>query len=117
MELANHRYFTNPIPRPWLSGSGRHPSPRIQSFPPVVSCNRPGVVVTIKGTGFMPTSFVRVNGVGQDIEFVGRSEIQTTLDCKALQIPGTSSLVVVNPEPINEGDSDVSNVVKFLVTN
>jgi len=116
VELAYHRYFTNPIPRPWLSGSGRHPSPRIQSFPPAVSCNRPGVVVTIKGTGFMPTSFVRVNGVGQDIEFVGRSEIKTTLDCKALDIPGTSSLVVVNPEPINEGDSDVSNAVKFLVT-
>ena len=116
VELAYHRYFTNPIPRPWLSGSGRHPSPRIQSFPPAVSCNRPGVVVTIKGTGFMPTSFVRVNGVGQDIEFVGRSEIKTTLDCKELNIPGTSSLVVVNPEPINEGDSDVSNAVKFLVT-
>ena len=25
VELAYHRYFTNPIPRPWLSGSGRHP--------------------------------------------------------------------------------------------
>ncbi len=72
--------------------------------------------MTIKGTGFMPTCFVRFNGVGQDIEFVGRSEIITTLDCKEFNIPGTSSLVVVNPEPINEGDSDVSNVVNFLVT-
>jgi imidazolonepropionase-like amidohydrolase len=116
VELAYHRYFTNPIPRPWLSGSGRHPSPRVQSFPPAVSCNRPGVVVTIKGTGFMPSSFVRVDGVGQDIEFVGRTEIKTRLDCEKLNIPGTSSLVVVNPEPINEGDSDVSNAVKFLVT-
>jgi imidazolonepropionase-like amidohydrolase len=116
VELAYHRYFTNPIPRPWLSGSGRHPSPRIQSFPPAISCKGPGVVVTIKGTGFLPTSFVRVNGVGQDIEFVGRNEIKMTLDCQELNIPGTSSLVVVNPEPINEGDSDVSNAVKFLVT-
>ena len=116
VELAYHRYFTNPIPRPWLSGSGRHPSPRIQSFPPAVSCSRPGVMVTIKGTGFMRSSFVRVNGVGQDIEFVGRTEIKTTLDCKNLNIPGTYSLVVVNPEPINEGYSDVSNAVKFLVT-
>ena len=117
VDLGYHRYFTNPIPRPWLSGSGRHPSPRILSFPPVVSCSSANVTVTIKGTGFMPSSFVRINGTGQDIEFVGRSEMRTTLDCNALTIPETYSLVVVNQEPINEGDSDVSNAVQFLVTN
>ena len=116
VELGYHRYFTNPIPRPWQSGSGRHPSPRIISFPPVVSCNSPRVTVTIKGTGFLPSSFVRINGTGQDIEFVGRSEIRTTLDCSTLRIPATHSLVVVNQEPINEGDSDVSNAAQFLVT-
>jgi hypothetical protein len=116
VDLTYHRYFTNPIPRPWLSGSGRFPSPRIIAFPPVVSCSRPSVKVTIKGTGFLPSSFVRINGTGQDIEFVGRSEIKTTIDCSALTIPKTHSLVVVNQEPINEGDSDVSNAVQFLVT-
>jgi hypothetical protein len=74
------------------------------------------VTVTIKGTGFLPSSFVRINGTGQDIAFVGRSEINTTLDCNSLRIPATHSLVVVNQEPINEGDSDVSNPVQFLVT-
>ncbi|MEE8349187.1 MAG: amidohydrolase family protein [Acidobacteriota bacterium] len=115
VELGYHRYLTNPIPRPWLSGSGRHPSPRIIEFPPVVSCNRPTVTVSIHGTGFLPSSFVRIDGTGQDIEFVGRSEIRTELDCSSLKIPETYSLVVVNQEPINEGDSDVSNPVRFLV--
>jgi len=90
VDLTYHRYFTNPLPRPWLAGA--------------------------KGTGFLPSSFVRVNGVGQDIEFVGRGEIRTTLNCKSLNVPGTPSLVVVNPTPINEDDSPVSNVVKFVVT-
>ena len=116
VDLSYHRYFTNPIPRPWLSGSGRYPSPRIIAFPPVVSCSSPNLTVTIKGTGFLPSSFVRINGTGQDIEFVGRSEIKTTIDCNSLTVPATHSLVVVNQEPINEGDSDVSNSVQFLVT-
>ena len=59
---------------------------------------------------------MRINGTGQDIEFVGRSEIKTTIDCNSLTVPATHSLVVVNQEPINEGDSDVSNSVQFLVT-
>ena len=117
VDLGYHRYFTNPIPRPWLSGSGRYPTPRIISFPPVISCSGPNPTVTIQGTGFLPSSFVRINEAGQDIEFVGRGEIKTTIDCNSLTIPKTYSLVVVNPEPINEGYSEVSNAVRFLVTN
>ena len=115
VDLAYHRYFTNPFPRPTWTAVGT-PAPHIESFPLSVTCSGGTVDVTIKGSNFRAQSFVRINGVGQDIKYVGPTEITTAIGCQNLTAPGTYELVVVNPKPIQFNESDVSNPVKFVLT-
>ena len=117
VERTYHRYFTNPVPRPKAEYGGEFPSPQIVAItPPSLSCSSASqVVVTIRGTGFTPQSFVRVRGRGQDMEYVSPTEIRTELSCKSLPSPGTHSLVVVNPKPIKENETDVSNAFNFVL--
>ena len=113
VDLAYHRYFTNPFPRPTWTAVGT-PAPRIESFPLAVSCSEERAV-TIVGKNFRAQSYVRVNGLGQDINYVSPTEITTTFDCRNLKVPGTYELVVVNPKPIQFAESDVSNAIKFVL--
>jgi imidazolonepropionase-like amidohydrolase len=115
VDLDYHRYFTSPLPRPTWTAIGT-PTPHIESFPLSVSCSDSTADVTIKGKNFRPQSFVRIDGVGQDIKYVSPTEITTELDCQNLDIPGTYVLTVVNPRPIQFNESAVSNPAKFVVT-
>jgi hypothetical protein len=72
--------------------------------------------VTIKGKNFRSQSFVKIDGVGQDIKYVSPTEITAELDCQNLDIPGTYVLIVVNPKPIQFNESEVSNPARFVVT-
>ena len=73
------------------------------------------VVVTVRGTGFTPQGFVRIRERGQDMEYVSPTEIRTELSCKSLPSPGTHSLVVVNPKPIKENETDVANAFNIVL--
>jgi imidazolonepropionase-like amidohydrolase len=115
VDLNYHRYFTSPLPRPTWTAVGT-PTPHIAFFPLSVSCSNSTVQVTIKGRNFRRQSFVRINGVGQDIGYVSPTEITTELGCQNLAIPGTYVLVVVNPKPIQFNESAVSNPAKFVLT-
>lgn len=127
VDRTYHRYFTNPLPRPILDYGGENPSPQIQSFTPeFISCRGGNPVLDIRGTGFIQQSFVKINGVGQDMEFVSDTEIKTKVDCTKVTSPGTFELVVVNPKPICNGcskpwvyqgsnASESSNAIRFVV--
>ena len=115
VDLDYHRYFTSPLPRPTWTAVGT-PTPHIESFPLSVSCSDSTAEVTIKGKNFRSQSFVRIDGVGQDIKYVSPTEITAELDCQNLDIPGTYVLIVVNPKPIQFNESEASNPVKFVVT-
>jgi len=115
VDLNYHRYFTSPLPRPTWTAVGT-PTPHIESFPLSVSCSNSTEQVTIKGKNFRPQSFVRIDGVGQDINYVSPTEITAELDCQNLDIPGTYVLIVVNPKPIQFNESEASNPAKFVVT-
>lgn len=115
VDLDYHRYFTSPLPRPTWTAVGT-PTPHIESFPLSVSCSDSSVEVIIKGKNFRPQSFVRIDGVGQDIKYVSPTEITAELDCHTLNIPGPYVLIVVNPKPIQFNESEVSNPARFVVT-
>jgi len=115
VNLDYHRYLTSPLPRPTWMAVGT-PTPHIASFPLSVSCSDSSVEVIIKGKNFRPQSFVRIDGVGQDIKYVSPTEITAELDCHTLNIPGTYVLIVVNPKPIQFNESEVSNPARFVVT-
>ena len=115
VDLNYHRYFTSPLPRPTWTAVGT-PTPHIESFPLSVSCSDSTAEVTIKGKNFRSQSFVRIDGVGQDIKYVSPTEITAELDCQNLDIPGTYVLIVVNPKPIQFNESEVSNPARFVVT-
>jgi len=115
VDLDYHRYFTSPLPRPTWTAVGT-PTPHIESFPLSVSCSDSTAEVTIKGKNFRSQSFVKIDGVGQDIKYVSPTEITAELDCQNLDIPGTYVLIVVNPKPIQFNESEVSNPARFVVT-
>ena len=115
VDLDYHRYFTSPLPRPTWTAVGT-PTPHIESFPLSVSCSDSTAEVTIKGKNFRAQSFVKIDGVGQDIHYVSPTEITAELDCQNLDIPGTYELIVVNPKPIQFNESEASNPAKFVVT-
>lgn len=115
VDRTYHRYFTNPVLRPFPEAGGEFRTPRIESVTPdAISCAETKVL-TIRGSGFAPQSWVKVDGVGYDITFVSSAEIRTEVDCQAFAFSGTHSLVVVNPKPIKGFQSDVSNEVRFVV--
>ena len=115
VDLDYHRYFTSPLPRPTWTAVGT-PTPHIESFPLSVSCSDSTAEVTIKGKNFRSQSFVKIDGVGQDIKYVSPTEITAELDCQNMDIPGTYVLIVVNPKPIQFNESEVSNPARFVVT-
>jgi hypothetical protein len=101
--------------RPFPEAGGEFRTPRIESVTPdAISCAETKAL-TIRGSGFAPQSWVKVDGVGYDITFVSSTEIRTEVDCQGFAFSGTHSLVVVNPKPIKGFQSDVSNEVRFVV--
>ena len=115
IDRAYHRYFTNPVPRPFPEAGGEFETPRIESVTPdAISCAETNVL-TIRGSGFARQSWVRIDGVGYDIDFVSSTEIRAKVNCQRFASSGTHSLVLVNPKPIKGIQSDVSNEVRFVV--
>lgn len=115
IDRAYHRYFTNPVPRPFPEAGGEFETPHIESVTPdAISCAETNVL-TIRGSGFARQSWARIDGVGYDINFVSSTEIRVEVNCQRFAFSGTHSLVLVNPKPIKGIQSDVSNEVRFVV--
>ncbi len=87
-----HADFTNPIPSPSLVESSSHyfPSPRIRQ------AMLEGATVTVEGAGFIPYSFVVLNGRKLQTEFIDEWQLKADVPADLLQ-PGMFPVTVENP--------------------
>jgi imidazolonepropionase-like amidohydrolase len=99
LDMQYHPNFKNPIARNYPEDSSHYfPSPEIQSTAPLsVEAESTGVVLTIKGTGFIPYSLVNFNGTRLQPEYVDGNTLRLLLP-PALLKAGTHPLTVENPD-------------------
>ena len=111
-----HADFKNPIP---FNGSEQSshffPSPRIRwATPEAFEEGERGARLTVHGTGFIPYSFVRLNGEKLQTEFVNEQELQAEVPSALLEA-GTYAATVENPDfgwgsIFARGASDISHL-------
>ncbi|MGH9747712.1 MAG: hypothetical protein ACRD59_16580 [Candidatus Acidiferrales bacterium] len=88
-------------------------APKITSFnPPNAMAGTAGpFVVSVAGTGFVPTSVVNWNGSTRLTTFVSASQLMVSFTTQDLAAPGAGSVSASNPAP----DGGVSPSVEFPV--
>lgn len=94
-----HADFKNPIPKnDWESSSHYFPSPRIRWVSPeALVAGTKGVTLTVKGTGFVPYSFVRLDGQKLKTNFIDEHQLTAEIPVE-LQKAGTYAVTVENPD-------------------
>ncbi len=99
LEGEYHADFKNPIPKnDWEGSSHFFPSPRIRwATPEAFEEGERGARLTVHGTGFIPYSFVRLNGEKLQTEFVNEQELQAEVPSELLEA-GTYAVTVENPD-------------------
>ena len=73
----------------------------------------PGILLTVDGSGFTPSSIVRWNGSGRATTYVSRTRLEAAIPAGDLAAPGTASVAVANPAP----GGGVSAGMTFSITN
>jgi hypothetical protein len=111
-----HADIRNPIPtNDWEGSSHYFPSPRIRTAAPrafVVGSS--GAVLTVSGTGFIPYSFVRLNGQRLKTQFVDEFQLTAQIPSELLKT-GTYAVTVENPDfgggsNLARGAGDISHL-------
>lgn len=78
----------------------QNPAPVITSLSPasgtVGSADRP---LSVIGTGFQPSSVVRINGVAAATTFVNTTQLTTTVQSAYMTNPGSLAITVLTPAP------------------
>lgn len=89
------------------SGSGTpvnlavtNPAPTIASVTPSVElAGAAAPVITVTGTGFVPSTVIQVNGSNRTTAFINTTEVNVTLTAADVASSGSLSLTAVNPAP------------------
>ena len=91
--------FVNPIPMNESDDSSHYfPSPRIRwASPEALVAGEQGATLTVHGTGFIPYSFVRLNGQTLETTFVDPFQLTAAVPPELLE-PGTYAVTVENPD-------------------
>ncbi len=94
-----HADFENPLPNKTMEDTSHFfPSPRIRRVSPdIFGEDAQGATITVTGTGFIPYSFVRVNGKKLKTEYAGTFQLRATIPAKMLEM-GTHAITVENPD-------------------
>ena len=94
-----HADFRNPIPKnDWEGSSHFFPSPRIRwASPEAFVEGTQGAILTVHGTGFIPYSFVQLNGQKLKTNFVDGFQLTAEVPPQLLK-PGTYAVSVENPD-------------------
>jgi len=71
----------------------------------------PGLTLTVRGAGFVPTSVVNWNGVPLSTTFVSANHLQAYVPASDLVVSGTSSVTVSNPA----AGGGISDAVAFSI--
>ncbi|MBS2017271.1 MAG: hypothetical protein JST00_30590 [Deltaproteobacteria bacterium] len=96
---------------PALSFSVNNALPTITTLNPAsVTAGSSDKTLTITGTGFVPTSTVKSNGVNVSATFVSGTTLSAVVPSAHLLNPGTVAITVTNPAP-GGGTSAVKNLV------
>jgi YVTN family beta-propeller protein len=88
-----------------------NPGPSITSLDPSTANGQGGQTITVHGSGFVPTSQVRVNGTGVTTNFIDAGTLSFTLPA----LPGatSASVQVFNPAPGGGGSGTLSLTLTF----
>ncbi len=105
------------------SGSGAaiklevdNPSPTISAVSPsVVEVGTASPVVTITGSGFVPTTAIYVNGSARATTFLSSTQVSAVLVAADVSAGATLSLTAVNPKP--NGGTSTAVTVMVVVPN
>lgn len=77
-----------------------NPVPTIATISPeTAAAGSAGIVITLTGTGFMPTSTVHWNGSFVSTTYVDATTVRAQVDSYRLYYAGTAQLTVSNPSP------------------
>lgn len=95
---------SNPAPGGGTSGSQtltiNNPAPALASLlPSSATAGGPAFTLTVNGTGFVPTSVVRWNGVDLVTTFGGATQLTAAVPAANIASAGTASVTVFNPTP------------------
>jgi hypothetical protein len=111
-----HADFRNPIPtNDWEGSSHFFPSPRIRlASPEAFVEGASDAVLTVQGTGFIPYSFVRLNGQKLKTQFVDGFQLSAEVPADLLKT-GTYAVTVENPDfgwgsNLARGAADISHL-------
>ncbi len=111
-----HADFRNPIPKnDWEGSNHFFPSPRIRwASPEAFVAGAQGSILTVHGTGFIPYSFVLLNGQKLPTNFVDGFQLTAEVPPQLLR-PGTYAVTVENPDfgwgsNLARGASDISHL-------
>lgn len=95
---------SNPQPGGGASGTApftvNNPAPAITGISPsVIQVGATGTVVTVSGTGFLPSTGVLINGMTRPAKIVSASTMTVALSAADQAAPGTLNVTAVNPNP------------------
>lgn len=78
----------------------KNPTPSVASLSPVAfTAGSAGGLLTVTGTGYVPTSVVNINGAPRTTTFTSSTQVQVSLTAGDVATAGISSVQVVNPTP------------------
>jgi len=97
-----------------MSFTVNNPLPSLTSVSPAsASAGGTGLALTLRGTGFVPGSLGRVNGIGKTTTYVGETEVQVALSAQDLEGGGEFEVTVDNPAP----SGGISAGLTFVVSD
>src|SRR5260370_26266665 len=79
-------------------------------FPQTLEPGGPSFVLTVEGTGFVPTSVVNWNGTALATAYVNSDQLRAAVPSSYIALTGTASVTVAN-------GGVTSNVAYFEITN
>src|SRR5258706_2465332 len=80
--------------------------------PTSVEPGSPDLTLTLSGTGFVPTSVVKWDGIALQTAFINSSKLVANVPASNVASPGTASITVFSPAP----GGGTSNAVPFTIT-
>jgi hypothetical protein len=92
-----------------------NPVPVITLLPSYgATAGRPGFTMMLHGTGFLPSSTVRVNGQARGANFVSATRLEVPVSSAELAAPGTLAFSVVNGGPVERVGNTATLTVRTL---
>ncbi len=81
--------------------------------PASVAAGAGNTLVTCNGTGFLPSTVLRWNGVNQPTQWLGATQVRATIPASFLGVVGSATVTAFNPAP---GGGE-SNPLNFTIGN